>query len=499
MPLFENDRYRFYADRMEAFDVHAGIYRSSDGQTITKDGDPAYTWKRARSESLALRTPFPILDAVFALAVSETLDRVVPAGTDSLRLKGDVPGGSYYWPYYSWTPGKDLREYTRDTAQHVEWGDSILLDRLAAKGSLIRRCDIEARRLREDPVVTADALHFIRAAWTYFLVTGDRDLLARTWECMWGTIQAKEAHHRQSNGLWTGSPWSDNEGGFIDREHFVHRNNSVVSLYANTMVAGAWQALGAIAAELGKSEQAATAASRYQALRQTINAELYRPELGTYAYYLYLPTGTYVDRSEDISAGLIYLYGIADAKRALAYHARFTPTPYGYRNLDPAMPVGEAHYHGGNVWENQEGFHGWALARLDRPDDFAPFIFWHARAGLPLKEWREGTIRPATGEMHTIFKHVLWGSLGYTSYWTRGVFGLQYEPDGLRFDPCVPLQFGESFEAELRNVHYREANLTIKLSGSGVVLKRLLLDGAAVDLIPKDLRGPHRVALEMAD
>jgi hypothetical protein len=212
-----------------------------------------------------------------------------------------------------------------------------------------------------------------------------------------------------------------------------------------------------------------------------------------------LPTGTYVDRSEDISAGLIYLYGIADAKRALAYHARFTPTPYGYRNLDPAMPVGEAHYHGGNVWENQEGFHGWALARLDRPDDFAPFIFWHARAGLPLKEWREGTIRPATGEMHTIFKHVLWGSLGYTSYWTRGVFGLQYEPDGLRFDPCVPLQFGESFEAELRNVHYREANLTIKLSGSGVVLKRLLLDGAAVDLIPKDLRGPHRVALEMAD
>jgi hypothetical protein len=424
---------------------------------------------------------------------------VVPAGTSSKRLKGDVPGGRYYWPYYSWTPGNDLREYTRDTAQHVEWGDSVLLNRVAAKGSLIRRCDYEAVRLREDPVVTADALHFVRAAWTYYLITGDRDLLERTWDCMWNTMQAKEATQRQPGGLWTGSPWSDNEGGFVADEHFRRRNDDIVSLYANTMVAGAWQGLAAIARELGKSGESETAAARHESLRETINAELYRPELGTYAYYLHVPSGTYVDRSEDISAGIIYLYGIADARRALEYHARFTPTPYGYRNLDPVMPVGEAHYHGGNVWENQEGYHGWALARLDRPDELAPFIFWHARAGLPLKEWREGTIRPATGEMHTIFKHLLWGSLGYTSYWTRGVFGLQYERDGLRFDPCVPTLFGRAFSAELRNVRYREANLTIALSGRGVVLERVLLDGTQVDSIPTNLQGAHRVVLEMAD
>ena len=496
--IFANDRYRFFPDRMESFDVYPGVFRSADGRSITKDGDPTYAWHRKWPESLTLATPYPILDAVFALAVDEALSVVAPAGTKSAQLDGDKPGGRYYWPYYFYTHGTDVREYTRDTAQHVQWGDSVLIDPRAAKGSLLRRCDFERQEIREDAVVTADNVHFIPAAWEYFKITGDRAVLQQSWDCMWNTMRQKERTHRKGDGLWTGSPWSDAAVGFLRPEHFANRNNAVKSLYANTVAAGAWRDLAAIADTLGKPREAESCRKAFTALKDAISRHLYRPEPGTYCYYKYEPTGQCANYSEDISAGMLYLFGVADASPALSYHARFRPTPYGYRNVDPPLPSGEASYHGGNVWENQEVFHGWMLALLQRPEQLKPFLFWHARAALPLKQWREGTINPSTGLFHSNYKRLVWGAIGYTAYWTRGVFGIVYEPNGLRFQPCVPNDFGDSFRAVLSHVNYRRSRLSITLLGRGTKLRQVFLDGKPVKRIPSDLAGQHSIEIRLA-
>ena len=71
--------------------------------TFTKDGDPDFKWEEFRPDSLHLQTPYPILDAAFSLAVDEALTCIAP--------------GRYYY----WTKGGGMREYTRDTAQHVQW------------------------------------------------------------------------------------------------------------------------------------------------------------------------------------------------------------------------------------------------------------------------------------------------------------------------------------------------------------------------------------------
>ena len=497
-PIFANDRYRFFRDRMESFDVYPGVFRSTDGRSLSKDGDPGYAWQRKHPENLTLVTSYPILDAVFTLAVDETLGVVAPAGTKSAQLDGDVPGGQYYYPYYYYTHGSDIREYTRDTAQHVQWGDSVLIDPQAARGSLLRRCDFARKLLREDAVVTADSVHFIPAAWEYFKITGDRTLLTRCWDCMWNTMRRKEREHRKTSGLWTGSPWSDNAAGFLQPEHFCHRNEAVESLYANTVAVGAWRDLAEIAEALGKPGEAASCRQACAALKTAINRHLYRPELGSYCYYRYEPTGQCADYREDISAGMLYLFGVADAARTLDYHARFRVTSYGYRNVDPPLPSGEASYHGGNVWESQEAFHGWMLCLLRRPNQLKPFIFWHARAALPLKQWREGTINPSTGLLHSNYKRVIWGAMGYTAYWTRGVFGIVYEPDGLRFQPCVPHDFSHGFRATLTHVNYRRSRLSITLLGCGTTLEQMLLDGKRVRKIPADLIGPHRLEVRLA-
>jgi len=509
-PLFSNSRFTFYDNRLVSNDKYVGTWRSTDGMSIIKDGDPAHgTWNRPANDKLYLQTPYPILDAAFSLAIRESLDLIAPAGTKSAQLMGDSPGGTYYYPYYYFTKGTDIREYTSDTAQHVEWGDSVILTPDVVKGTMLRRCDFSEKLIREDKVTTADSVALITSIWEYYKITGDAAFLSTVWDCLWNAMHLKETALKKEDGLWTGSPWSDNQTGFLKNEHFINRNTAVESLYANTVAAEAWASLANIATTLGKASEASECNSKYTDLKTAINNVLYRPEFNNYCYYKYKTDGTYYDYREDITAGMLYLYGIADSAKALAYHKAFTATNYGYRNIDPVLSnsretfngmttVGEATYHGGNVWENEEAYHAWLMSKLHMSAELKNFIFWHARAGLLLEKWQEGTINPTTGELHRNYTHMLWGGLGYTATWTRGVFGINYDTDGIAFEPCVPDDFGNDFYAVLNNFTYRKSHLRIALVGKGTVLDHITLDGKTVILVPATIEGPHNVVIYMS-
>jgi hypothetical protein len=492
-PIFSNDRFVFYKDRLETRDFYKGVYRSTQGLAITKDGKPGFKWNGFRKDKLYLQTPYPILDATFAYAVDETLGCIAPAGTKSAvradYVGPDKPGGKYYRRYYYYTHGKDIREYTRDTALHVHLGDSVIIDRDAAEGTIIRRFDFERKRIREAPVYS---VHLISAVLEFYRITGDKDFLRKVWDCMWNEMSIKEAARKKNDGLWTGMPWADHPSGYVKPSHFGNRN--VKSLHSNALAAGAWQSLADMAGVLGLENEQTTANRKYLELKAAINKVLYRPELGTYCYYKH--DQSYYDYREDISAGFIYLFGIADKKQTLDYHSKFTATPYGYRNVDPVVSK-ETEWMGGNVWDIQEAYHGWALAKLDRPDELKNFIFWHARAGLIPDEWVEGTINPSTGQLNNNYKRFTCATMAYTSYWTRGVFGIIYDVDGIRFDPCVPTSFTDAFYAVLNNFAYRDCSLQIILRGKGCKLARVLLDGKQVTVIPGDLKGQHTVEVFM--
>lgn len=499
-PIFSNSAFAFYPDRMVCSDVYAGTYRSTDGETITEDGNPGYTWTNAQAGKLYLQTPYPILDATFSLAVDALFKVRAPGGTSSSMLSGYSPGSIYYVPYFYMTHGTDIREYTRDFSQEIQWGDIAILDPVATRGTLIRRCDFANNIIREDAVVTSDSIHFISAAWEYFKITGDTNLLATCWNCMWNTMTNKEATYLDTNdGLWYGGPWSDNSSGYATSGDFNNRLTQLKSLYCNLLVTMAWRDLGRIADTLGFANQAALCSQKSAARKTAINAELYRPEFGTYCYYVNVASNTICNYREDISAGLLCLSGVASNLACMTYHSNFLATPYGYRNVDPIMPAGETSYHGGNVWEDEEGFHGWAMSLLGQPEELEPFIFWHARAGLPLKKWQEGTISPSTGQFHSNYTWVSWGGMGYTCYWTRGVFGIIYNPDGIQFQPCVPHSFGNHFYAILNNFTYRNSNLRIILTGCGTVVQSILIDGVASDNVPATLTGSHLVQITMAN
>jgi autotransporter-associated beta strand protein len=499
-PIFSNSAFAFYSDRMVSTDVYAGTYRSTDGVTITEDGNPSYLWNNAQAGKLYLQTPYPILSAIFALAVADLFNVRAPAGTASAMLGGYSPGSIYYVPYFYMTHGSDVREYTRDYSQETQWGDIAILDPVTTRGTLIRRCDITNNVIREDAVVTSDSIHFISAAWEYFKITGDTNLLTTCWSCMTNTMYAKQAACLDpGDGLWFGGPWSDNVSGYVTAGDFNNRLTQLKSLYCNLLMVMAWRDLGLIAGTLGFTNQAALCSQASTAGKAAVNLELYRPEFGTYCYYENVSSNTIYNYREDISAGLLYLSGVASNQACMTYHSNFVATPYGYRNVDPILPSGQTSYHGGNVWEDEEGFHGWAMSLLGQPDELEPFIFWHARSGLPLKEWQEGTMNPSTGQFQTNYTMVSWGAMGYTSYWTRGVFGIIYNPDGIQFQPCVPGAFGNDFYAVLNNFTYRNSDLRIVLTGCGTVVQSILVDGAAMNSVPANLASSHLVQIIMAN
>ncbi len=80
---------------------------------------------------------------------------------------------------------------------------------------------------------------------------------------------------------------------------------------------------------------------------------------------------------------------------------------------------------------------------------------------------------------------------------SRGVFGISYAEDGIRFAPCVPTQFGPGFYAVLNHFTYRGADMRVAVIGTGTEMERLLLDGKPVEVISPALTGRHEVRIEM--
>jgi hypothetical protein len=89
----------------------------------------------------------------------------------------------------------------------------------------------------------------------------------------------------------------------------------------------------------------------------------------------------------------------------------------------------------------------------------------------------------------------LWSVAGNLAMVYRVFFGMQFTPDGLRFDPFVPP--GYSGTHTLEGVSYRDATLDVTLRGHGNRVVQATLDGEPLDdpMLPADLEGAHEVRL----
>ncbi|MGB7843430.1 MAG: hypothetical protein WBL21_11600, partial [Salinimicrobium sp.] len=94
---------------------------------------------------------------------------------------------------------------------------------------------------------------------------------------------------------------------------------------------------------------------------------------------------------------------------------------------------------------------------------------------------------------------MLWSMAGNMAMVHRVFMGMQFEKDGIKFQPVIPKQYGGT--KTLNNFPYRDAILNIEVTGYGNEIKKITLDGRPLKnaFFDASLSGEHKIEIEMAN
>ncbi len=324
-----------------------------------------------------------------------------------------------------------------------------------------------------------DSIVGATGAWSLYTVTGDTSLLRPCYDRTARTLQRAERDaFSPALGLYGGCA-SFMESDSAYPPEYANNGAAIAKTYAlstNLLYYHAFVVTARMAALLGERPQPFQA--KADALKAAINARFWMPAKGYYGYFLNA-SGKIEDRMEGTGEAFAILYGVADPARAKRLLHDTPTTPRGYPCLWPQYPkwtaynTGDAlYYHNGMIWPFVEGYWAWAAAREGDVATFGRELdaltvlsqqndtfmeFYHPEDGKP-----DGSSRQ------------LWSAAGYLSMIYHGLFGMEFDPQGIRFAPVVPAPF---HRLSLTDVRYRHCLLNITVTGQGNQVRRFLLDG----------------------
>ncbi len=345
-----------------------------------------------------------------------------------------------------------------------------------------------------------DAIVGASGLWSLYLVTGERELLRPLYD---RTVRSLKRAERDAYDAKTGL--------FKGCASFMESNSGYPKKYATKgELVGRTSALSTcllyyrgyvVAAEAGQilGEDVRLLREKAAKLKEAINARLWLPEKGYYAYLLD-EEGALDPRMEGLGEAFAILTGVADEKRA-GQILRSTPTtPWGFPCLWPQFEEWRdykrdfAHYyHNGMIWPFVEGYWAWAAARMGDAATFGREL----DALVKLSEKNDTFMelyRPEDGRPDGSPRQ-LWSASGFLSMVYHGLFGMDFTQSGVRFGPVVPERFQE---LTLNNVKYRDAQLRIVVRGRGTTIRRFQIDGkTAKAYFPASLTGAHEIEILM--
>ena len=91
-----------------------------------------------------------------------------------------------------------------------------------------------------------------------------------------------------------------------------------------------------------------------------------------------------------------------------------------------------------------------------------------------------------------------WSASAYLRMIYDGLFGLNFQADGLSFAPHLPAGWGN---VTLNNVKYRGALLDVSLQGRGSRITKVTIDGkpSKAAFAPASAMGRHTISITLSD
>jgi hypothetical protein len=355
-----------------------------------------------------------------------------------------------------------------------------------------------------------------------YVVTGDRAFLALAYQTAVDTLaREKQLHFNVERGLYEGPAFlNDGIAGYpVPPADPTESRGSFVLAYpgadkgmvlsTNCIYVEAYRSAARMAAELGKPGGDLNA--QVDGLVAAIQKAFWLPEKGRFGYLLWadLPGTDALDESQE-SAGIAFsmLFGVATPEQAASMVKAVEIAPRGIADVTPSFPRYDAEHPGRHnviVWPPIEAF--WAQAAAQAGDGAAfgremetlaglaagsGGKFWeiyNAQTGVPDGGWQVGHQWESQPDQ-------TWSATGYLRMVYAGLFGMRFGVEGLTLGPMLPEGWGA---VSLAGVRYRGAVLTIRLTGSGRVVRSFKLDGVVhgTPEVPATLRGAHVIEMEM--
>lgn len=454
----------------------------------------------------------PALERLHTNALHNLLDLntvETPDGIPFIRA-----GGGYAEPW------------TRDASIN-SWNAASLLSPDVARSTLELVCDVTAdgERIVAQDDQWWDQIVWITAAWRHVLRTGD-DAFARDARHI-GQRTLDRLHTERfdlATGLYRGPAlMQDGISGYPSPPNEPTITSSFVLDYPSSAALFSFSTnlsyvLGIEAlARLHESagEPFTELLERAAALRAAIESAFWNEDGRTYRYLLSGDDDAWHEHAPHVElAGLALAIESRLCSPERAAHLLETThrEPYGYVNVWPHYTdrYSESHpgRHNAILWPMVMGMWGSSAAEarhlptFDQTlTDFQTLVDGSDGAFFEVYNARDGSVDGGwqISEVWTSLPNQTWSATAFLKLVHEGLFGLRFEPDGLRFEPLVPDRFAGT---RLHDITYRSAELTVTLVGHGAHVETIRINGADVDPdaaihLPASAAGPQDVVITM--
>lgn len=431
------------------------------------------------------KTPQLLLEALYNLSLEE--------------LKLDIRPDQTFMAGKEW-PGV----WTRDISY------SILLSLAAiepevSQNSLMKK--VKRNRIIQDTgtggswPVSTDRVSWGLAAWEVYKVRGEREWLQQAFEIIRNTLEDDlKVAFDPNTGFFRGESsfldWRDQSYPDWMEPAQIYQSQS---LGTNAVHFRTYQILGLMAEEL--KEPADSYFAMAEKIKEGINKHLWVEEKGCYGQYLY---GRHFlslsPRAEGLGESLCVLFDISDEKRQEKVISQTPVVNFGIPSIYPQIP-GIQPYHNNGIWPFVQAYWNWAAAKAGNEQVLLQgmgAMFRQAALFLTNKENMVAHDGDFAGiEINS--DRQLWSVAGNLAMVYRVLYGMQFEPDGIRFAPMVPEAYAS--QRELKDFKYRNAVLEIVLRGWGNSIKEFKVDGAVLKeaFLPANLSGKHVVEINLQE
>ena len=451
-------------------------------------------------------------------------------GTDSVRSEGwSVSGPNRNYPLYSsnhtlvdaiYNMGIDnitsnIRDddtfragkewdgvWTRDISYAI-YLSLAYLDPYRSMNSL--RAKVKNGRIVQDTgtggawPVSSDRIVWAVAAWEVYKVTGDKEWLREVRNVIANTIDTDlvvtwDKNHKLFHGEQSYLDWREQTYPKWMQPADIYES---MCLGTNVVYFKALEILSKMDAALGSNETSQKYLDISRELRESINANLWIPNLGYYSEYLY--GGIYPLQSQttdNLGQSLSVIFNVADKEMAQSI-IRNTPrmefgTPSVFPQIRDVKP-----YHNDAVWPFVQSFWNIASAKAGNTSALCAGLGALYRAAAFFSTHKELFVASTGDYKGTAINSdaQLWSCAGAVAMNFRIFAGMNFEEDGIRFNPYVP----EMLDGDkiIEGFRYRNAMIKIIISGTGSRVSYFSIDGVqrSTPFFSADLKGEHEIKI----